>query len=233
MIYQHRIVIARSGKLEKRHVEFQSQTMEALDEAGSVLIGAWEVYIGQEAGSAVWQLRQFDSMAAWEVHQDRIRADTKLSDARQQNLYPHLDEINTSILRLAEISPRIEMQWPAFNDVRGTPRGYIEQRTIRFRVGGTASHHAFYEKNVMPALNRNGARLIGLFDTLIGDGTTNGKSMQSVELRHFPDLASWQAWREAQDDDPELSNLIKGEWMPYVQQMHSILMRPLDYSRIR
>ena len=40
MIYQHRIVIARSGKLKKRHVEFQAQTMKALEEAGSVVIGA-------------------------------------------------------------------------------------------------------------------------------------------------------------------------------------------------
>jgi hypothetical protein len=40
VIYQHRIVIARSGKLEKRHIEFQAHTMNALDEAGSVLIGA-------------------------------------------------------------------------------------------------------------------------------------------------------------------------------------------------
>ena len=55
MIYQHRIVTARGGKPEKRHVEFQAQTMNALDEAGSVLIGAWEVYIVNEAGSAMWQ----------------------------------------------------------------------------------------------------------------------------------------------------------------------------------
>ncbi|MDP7393055.1 MAG: hypothetical protein VXZ99_15970 [Pseudomonadota bacterium] len=40
MIHQHRIVIARGGKPKKRHVKFQAQTMNALDEAGSVLIGA-------------------------------------------------------------------------------------------------------------------------------------------------------------------------------------------------
>jgi hypothetical protein len=233
MIYQHRIVIARSGKLEKRHVEFQAHTMNALDEAGSVLIGAWEVYIGNEAGSAVWQLRQFESMAAWEIHQDKVRADAALSAARQQKLYPHLDEINTSILRLADVSPPLATEWPAIDDVRGEARGYIEQRTIRFRVGGSVEHHEFYRENVMPALDRDRARLIGLFDTIIGDGTTNGKSMQSVELRHFPDLTAWQVWREAQDDDPALSKLIKQDWMPYVLEMHSILMRPLDYSRIR
>ena len=117
--------------------------MKALNEAGSVLIGAWEVYIGNEAGSAVWQLRQFESMAAWETHQDRVRADATLSAVRQQNLYPHLDEINTSILRLADVSPRLATEWPSIDEVRGQPRGYIEQRTIRFRVGGSLEHHAF------------------------------------------------------------------------------------------
>jgi hypothetical protein len=55
MIYQHRIVISRAGKLEKRHEMFQATTMQALDDAGSALLGAWEVYIGDEAASAVWR----------------------------------------------------------------------------------------------------------------------------------------------------------------------------------
>ena len=233
MIYQHRIVIARSGKLEKRHVQFQAQSMQALDEAGSVLIGAWEIYIGNEAGSAVWQLRQFDSMASWEAHQDRIRANTQLSETREKNLYPHLDEVNTSILRLADVSPALPTEWPEFDDVRGTERCYIEQRFMRFRVGAALEHHAFYRDQVIPALNREGSELIAFFDTLIGHGTTNGKSMQSVELRRFPDLASWQKWREAQDNDPLLSKLVKQKWMPRLMELHSVLMRPLDYSRIR
>jgi hypothetical protein len=68
---------------------------------------------------------------------------------------------------------------------------------------------------------------------MIGEGTTNGNYMQCAELRHFPDLTAWQTWREAQDDDSALSKLIKQDWMPYVLEMHSVLMRPLDYSRIR
>lgn len=233
MIYQHRIVICRAGKLEKRHERFQSSTMQALDDAGSALIGAWEVYIGDEAGSAVWQLRQFESMARWAEHQDKIRADAALSSARQTQLYPYLDAVDTSILALADGSPDLATDWPAIDAMRGQPRGYIEQRILRHKVGGSAAHHAFYRENVMPALERDGARLIGYFDTLIGDGTTNGKSMRTVELRHFPDLASWQRWREAQDTDTGLADMIKGQWLPQVEQMQSALLRPLDYSRIR
>lgn len=233
MIYQHRIVICRAGKLEKRHERFQSSTMQALDDAGSALIGAWEVYIGDEAGSAVWQLRQFENMASWAALQDKVRINVALSTARQTQLYPYLDEVNTSILALADGSPDLAADWPAIDAMRGQPRGYIEQRILRHKVGGSAAHHAFYRANVMPALELDGARLIGYFDTLIGEGTTNGKSIRTVELRHFPDLDSWQRWREMQDTDAGLADLIKGQWLPYIEQMQSALMRPLDYSRIR
>lgn len=232
LIYQHRIVICRAGKLERRHEKFQSTTMQALDDAGSALIGAWEVYIGDEAGSAVWQLRQFESMTSWAVHQDKVRADAALSTARQK-IYPHLDEVNTSILTLADGSPEITTNWPTIDAMRGQPRGYIEQRILRHKVGGSAAHHAFYRENVMPSLERDGARLIGCFDTLIGDGTTNGKSMRTVEIRHFPDLTSWQRWREIQDTDKGLSDIIKRQWLPQIEHMQSALLRPLDYSRIR
>ncbi len=39
--------------------------------------------------------------------------------------------------------------------------------------------------------------------------------------------------REAQDDDPTLSKLVKQEWMPHLMELHSVMMPPLDYSRIR
>ncbi|MBH63741.1 MAG: hypothetical protein CL569_15090 [Alphaproteobacteria bacterium] len=68
---------------------------------------------------------------------------------------------------------------------------------------------------------------------MIGEGTTNGRSMRSVELRHFSSLEQWQTWREAQDNKPSLNQLIKSQWMPRVQHMDSALLRPLDYSRIR
>jgi len=233
MIYQHRIVIARAGNLEKRHEQFQATALDALDAAGSVLIGAWELYLGQETGSAVWQLRQFESLTAWAELQDRVRANQALSEARQSSLFPHLDEVNTSILRLADISLTLPTEWPAIDEVRGQPRGYIQQRILRFRVGATAEHHAFYKQAVLPAMERDGAQLIGLFDTVIGDGTTNCKSMRSVALRHFSSLEQWQMWREAQDKEPSLNQLIKSQWMSHVQYMDSALLRPLDYSRIR
>ncbi len=79
MIYQHRLVIARGGRLVKRHAAFQKEALGALEEHGSVLIGAWEVWIGPEAGCSVYQIRQFESLAAWEQHREAFR---KFADAQ-------------------------------------------------------------------------------------------------------------------------------------------------------
>lgn len=233
MIYQHRLVIARGGRLEKRHTAFQEEVLAALDDYGSVLIGAWEVWIGPEAGCAVWQLRQFDSLAAWEQHQERVRQDRELSDRRQTNLYPYNDFVDTSIIRLATGSPVLSESWPPIEDVRGTERGFIEQRIDYLQPGTSRSHNEFYFERVAPALARYDAELIGLFDTVIGQGTTNAGSHRCVELRHFPDMTSWQNWRSVQDTDPELRELVKTEWMSKIERVDTSLLRPLDYSRIR
>ena len=233
MIYQHRQVIARGGRLEQRHEHFQKAAMQALDEHGSKLVGAWEIWIGPEAGCAIWQLREHESLATWEQHRARAMADAALVGRQNENLYPALDFVDTAILRLTDFSPPMPAAWPEFDDVRGRPRGYIEQRILCFKPGTAATHHALYRETVMPALAREGAELIGFFDTVIGPGTTNTGSHRSIELRRFPDLSSWQRWREVQDSDGDLSRLIKREWLATVERVDSTLLRPMDYSRIR
>ena len=102
MIYQHRQVIVRGGRLETRHRAFQTEALSTLDEHGSVLIGAWEVRIGPEAGCAVYQLRQFDSLAGWEQHQEKVRRDSEFAERRQAKLHPYNDFVDTSIVRMAD-----------------------------------------------------------------------------------------------------------------------------------
>jgi len=117
--------------------------------------------------------------------------------------------------------------------VRGKPRGYFEQRILYFRPGTSGAHHRFYFEHLVPALEREGATLTGFFDTVIGPGTTNTGSHRSIELRRFPDLASWQRWREVQETDQELAKLVKESWLSKVERVESVLLYPLDYSRIR
>jgi hypothetical protein len=233
MIYQHRLVIAREGRLEKRHAAFQDSALAALDGHGSVLIAAWEVWIGAEAGCAVYQMRQFQSLADWEQHQLRVAQDRALKQGRGATLYPVLDQVDTAIVRMADGIPALPTQWPEFDAVRGQPCGFFEQRVLQLKPGTAATHHELYRTEVLPALQRRGAQLIGLFDTVIGPGTTNAGSHRSIEVRRFADLQSWQHWRSDQDHDPQLRDLMKNRWLANVVHVDSAMLRPLDYSRLR
>ena len=233
MIYQHRLVVARGGRLEQRHEHFQNVALTALDDHGSTLVGAWEIWIGAEAGCALWQLREHESLATWEQHRARASQDAALLTGQSASLYPTLDFVNTSILKLADGSPGFPTTWPAVDDVRGQPRCFIEQRILYLRPNRAADHHDVYFNKVVPALEREGGSLIAFFDTVIGEGTTNTGSHRSVEIRQFPDMASWQRWREAQEQDSDLAKLVKNEWLETTDRVESVLMRPMDYSRIR
>ena len=233
MIYQHRCVTARGGRLEDRHAEFQRVAMKALDDHGSKLVGAWEIWVGGDTGAAIWQLREHESLATWEQHRAKAMADTALRNRQDAGLYPALDFVDTSILCLTDFSPAFPTDWPDFELVRGRERGFIEQRIIYMRPEQPASHHAIYRDKIMPALEREGASLVAFFDTVIGPGTTNTGSHRSVELRRFPDMAAWQRWREVQDSDAALSRTVKREWLAAVVRIDSTVLRPMDYSRIR
>jgi hypothetical protein len=160
-------------------------------------------------------------------------ADTALRERQDENLYQALDFVETAILCLTDFSPKMPGGWPEIEAMRGQPRGFIEQRMLSFKPGAVGVHHALYAEKVMPALEREGAELIGFFDTVIGPGTTNTGSHRSVEIRRFPDMETWQGWREAQERESDLTQLIKGEWLATVERVESTLLRPMDYSRIR
>ena len=130
MIYQHRHVVVRKGRLAARHEAFQTEAMAAFDAHGSALVGAWETVIGPEAMCAVWQLRQFDSLSAWEAHHNRLREDSALGARLGAWLNPYNDFVDTALLVLAEGSPPLPDAWPSFDEVRGEPRGYVEQRLL-------------------------------------------------------------------------------------------------------
>ncbi|MCC7484013.1 MAG: NIPSNAP family protein [Burkholderiales bacterium] len=233
MIYQHRLVIARGGRLVKRHAAFQREALGALEEHGSVLIGAWEVWIGAEAGCGVYQIRQFESLAAWEQHRERVHQDASLNERYRSNLSPHNDFVETAIVKCADGAPPLAQAWAPVDAVRGTPRGFFEQRILYFRPGTAAAHHRFYFEHLVPVLERDGATLKAFFDTVIGPGTTNTGSHRSIELRRFSDMASWQRWRLAQESDEDLAKLVKESWLGKVERVESVLLYPLDYSRMR
>lgn len=135
----------------------------------------------------MFQVRPFESLAAWEMHQDELRRNQAFTARRDTNLFPSLDFVTTSIVRRAERSPELPTAWPAVDTVKGTARGVFEQRILYFRPDVTAAHHQLYFSEVAPALEREGASLVAFFDTVIGPGTTNAGSHRSIELRRFPE----------------------------------------------
>ncbi len=232
MIYQHRLVISRGGRLDQRNSAFKTGSLASLNAHGSLLIGAWEVWIGADAGSAVYQLRQFDSMIAWAKHQESVARDVSYGE-RRGALFPNVDFCDTSILKLADAHPALPNQWPSPDTENTSSTGVFEQRTIWLRPGAARKHHELYFSQVLPALAREYSTVTGFFDTVIGPGTTNAGSHRSIELRRFPDMAAWQRWREELLTNPELRRLTREVWPAHTERIDSILLRPTDYSLIR
>ena len=78
--------------------------MSAPDNHESRLVGAWEIYVGNDSGAAVWPLGECDNLATWEAHREKAMADAVLRSRQDNSLYPTLDFVDTTILRLAAIS---------------------------------------------------------------------------------------------------------------------------------
>ena len=60
MIYQHRSITCRRGKLQKRTELFKETALKNFEGAGSPLIGSFETITGDDAYGICWQYRQFD-----------------------------------------------------------------------------------------------------------------------------------------------------------------------------
>ena len=65
MIYQHRSITCRRGKLQKRTELFKATALKNFEDAGSPLIGSFETITGDDAYGICWQYRQFDSIDQW------------------------------------------------------------------------------------------------------------------------------------------------------------------------
>ena len=65
MIYQHRSMTCRHGKLQSRTELFAKTRLDNFESLGSPLIGSFEKTTGQDAFSIAWQYRNFESVEAW------------------------------------------------------------------------------------------------------------------------------------------------------------------------
>jgi hypothetical protein len=233
MIYQHRLIVAREGRLEKRHEAFEQGAMKMLEQHGSQLIGAWEVLVGPDAGSSVYQIRQFQDLPAWSQHQAKVRNDAVQVARRAESLYTTVDLTDTAILQMHPLSPSLPADWPPLPTQSDNSRAVFQQRTIWIRPADTDTHYSVYFNEVLPALNICGSTHLSYFETLIGPGSTNGASHRSVELRRFPNATAWEEWMDIQRSDPALRKLVRLDWSKTISRIDSVLMKPMKYSRMR
>ena len=96
MIYQHRSMTCRRGKLHNRTELFAKTRLDKFESFGSPLIGSFETITGQDAFSIAWQYRQFEGFEDWASQQREI-SDNKQKDATRKpsTLSPYIDEVDT------------------------------------------------------------------------------------------------------------------------------------------
>ena len=115
MIYQHRSMTCRRGKLHSRTELFAKTRLDNFESFGSPLIGSFETITGQDAFSIAWQYRQFESFEDWASQQREIAENKQKNATRKPStLSPYIDEVDTFLLQLNEKCSPIQKDWENF-----------------------------------------------------------------------------------------------------------------------
>ena len=119
MIYQHRSITCRRGKLQKRTELFKATALKNFEDAGSPLIGSFETITGDDAYGICWQYRQFDSIDQW-IKQEQHVSGKPICIATQKpvtELTKQIDEVDTYLISLNQRCQPIDKTWPALDEL--------------------------------------------------------------------------------------------------------------------
>ena len=90
-----------------------------------------------------------------------------------------------------------------------------------------------YFELILPKYQIAGVELIGLFGTILGSGSMNGRALRQVELIRFDDLNVWNNFRNTLKDDVEFQSESRARWLRKIDKVNSVIMEPTDFSRLR
>ena len=90
-----------------------------------------------------------------------------------------------------------------------------------------------YFELILPKYQITGVELIGLFGTILGSGSMNGRALRQVELIRFDDLNVWNNLRNTLKDDVEFQSESRARWLTKIDKVNSVIMEPTDFSRLR
>ena len=97
--------LSPAAAVSKTLTRSSSVSPERARQSRTQLVGAWEIYVGNDSRAAVWRLRECDNLATREAHCEKAMADASLRSRNDNGLYPTLDFVDTTILRLATFPP--------------------------------------------------------------------------------------------------------------------------------
>jgi hypothetical protein len=92
--------------------------------------------------------------------------------------------------------------------------------------GKMAQYKEVETKGLIPWFNKNGVKMIGHWNTIIGN------SYETVNLYALNDLAHWQKFREASRTDPEAQKT-QADLSAITVTANSRLLEPSDWSPIK
>jgi len=234
MIYQHRAMICRRGKLQKRTELFEKTRLENFESAGPPLIGSFETITGQDAFSICWQYRQFKNIEEWAAQQEFVSTNKpNPPTGKTSNISEYVDEVDTYLIQLNSKCPPIRTDWEKFSSINKDIKGVFIQNIYRFQLSELEEAISGYFDIIYPRYDYHGVDHIGLFGTIIGSGSVNRRSLRQVELIRFEDLSVWEDWRNALKVDPVYKKSSKELWFSKVASLDSVIMEPTDFSRIR
>ena len=120
-----------------------------------------------------------------------------------------------------------------FSEIDQNIKGIFIQNIYQIQLSELDEAIAGYFDIMNPSYDHPGADLIGLFGTIVGRGSVNGRSLRQVELIRFEDLMAWTDWRKKQKEDIEFNKISRARWFSKIGCLNSVIMEPTDFSRIR
>ena len=235
MIYQHRSITCRRGKLQKRTELFKATALKNFEDAGSPLIGSFETITGDDAYGICWQYRQFDSIDQW-IKQEQHVSGKPIGIGTQKpvtELTKQIDEVDTYLISLNQRCQPIDKTWPAFDKLNVASNVIFIQNIYWFQPSELETAIDAYFELILPTYRVAGVELIGLFGTILGSGSMNGRALRQVELIRFDDLNVWNTYRNILKNDALFQRESRERWLSKIDKVSSVIMEPTDFSRLR
>ena len=128
-------------------------------------------------------------------------------------LTKQIDEVDTFLISLNERCQPISNTWTALDEVNTQSNSIFIQNIYWFQPSELEVAIDAYFELILPKYQIAGVELIGLFGTILGSGSMNGRALRQVELIRFDDLNVWNNFRNTLKVDVEFQSESRARWL--------------------